>query len=157
MIAKSKICDLINISAQCSTYALDFTPDPAWFNGDSASIVGQCECPENMDWDDWEMTCYVSISSLVWQETSHKCWKYLYCNFCRWVFNRQEPGMSVPILDILIIVISLLAFLLSCVMLACVCVKICQFWVFVRSEASGNLPDGSDAVWNRNHFECFSY
>ena len=54
--------------------------------------------------------------------------------------------MSVPILDILIIVISLLAFLLSCVMLACVCVKICQFWVFVRSEASGNLPDGSDAV-----------
>ena len=69
MIAKSKICDLINISAQCSTYALDFTPDPAWFNGDSASIVGQCECPENMDWDDWEMTCYVSIS--YWSDKKH--------------------------------------------------------------------------------------
>ena len=47
---------------QCSKYELGFTPDSAWFNGDSASIIGQCECPDNMDWDNWEMTCYVSSS-----------------------------------------------------------------------------------------------
>ena len=52
----------LKISPQCKTYELSFTPDSAWFNGDYTSIVGQCECPENMDWDDWEMTCYVSIS-----------------------------------------------------------------------------------------------
>ena len=45
---------------QCSKYELGFTPDSAWFNGDSASIIGQCECPDSMDWDNWEMTCYVS-------------------------------------------------------------------------------------------------
>ena len=50
---------------QCSDYKINgklgFTPSIDWFNGDSASIVGQCECPENMDWDDYELECYVSF------------------------------------------------------------------------------------------------
>ena len=53
---------IIKIYSQCSTYKMSFTPDPAWFNGDYALIVGQCECPQDMDWDDSELTCYVSIS-----------------------------------------------------------------------------------------------
>ena len=50
---------------QCSDYKINgklgFTPSIDWFNGDFASIVGQCECPENMDWDDYELECYVSF------------------------------------------------------------------------------------------------
>ena len=49
----------IFVHFQCNRYELDFTPDNAWFNGDYTSIIGQCECPDEMDWDDWEMTCYV--------------------------------------------------------------------------------------------------
>ena len=50
---------------QCSDYKtngkLGFTPSIDWFNGDSASIVGQCECPESMDWDNYGLECYVSF------------------------------------------------------------------------------------------------
>merc|ERR1711974_97028 len=56
-------CNWLFKDLKCKTYELSFTPDSAWFNGDYTSIVGQCECPADLDWDDWEMTCYEPVMS----------------------------------------------------------------------------------------------
>ena len=62
---------------QCSNYNLGFTPDAKWFDGDSASIIGQvesnlllkltpskrfqCECIPDRDWDEIMFRCHVSL------------------------------------------------------------------------------------------------
>merc|ERR1719237_2046967 len=60
-------CNWLNQDLRCSSYKRSFTPNRNWFNGDFASIHGLCECPMGMVWNDWELTCYVSISH-HWKE-----------------------------------------------------------------------------------------
>ena len=87
---------------QCSKYELGFTPDSAWFNGDSASIIGQCECPDNMDWDNWEMTCYVSGSDFSGLLRS--------LNSLHW----QEPAMGVWLIALIVVASFFVVFVIAC-------------------------------------------
>jgi len=60
-------CDWLNKDLKCSSYKLSFTPNRAWFNGDSAGLIhGQCECPVGMNWNNREMTCYVPEAMSGW-------------------------------------------------------------------------------------------
>ena len=44
---------------QCRNYTLGFTPSPEWFHG-NGTVTGQCQCnDEGMDWQDYELECYV--------------------------------------------------------------------------------------------------
>ena len=44
---------------QCRAYTLGFTPSPEWFDG-NGTVTGQCQCnDEGMDWQDYELECYV--------------------------------------------------------------------------------------------------
>ena len=87
---------------QCSKYELGFTPDSAWFNGDSASIIGQCECPDNMDWDNWEMTCYVSGSDF----------SGLLCSLNS--LHRQEPAMGVWLIALIVVASFFVVLVIAC-------------------------------------------
>ena len=87
---------------QCSKYELGFTPDSAWFNGDSTSIIGQCECPDNMDWDNWEMTCYVSGSGFSGLLRSLNS------------LHRQEPAMGVWLIALIVVASFFVVLVIAC-------------------------------------------
>ena len=43
------------IILQCEDYELDFSVSRAWYGGDFAAIVGECECQGGMEWDNHEL------------------------------------------------------------------------------------------------------
>jgi len=52
-------CTWLDDELQCQKYTLDFQPDTDWFDGHSKDIVGQCQCGDDMDWQEEELECYV--------------------------------------------------------------------------------------------------
>lgn len=52
-------CTWLDRNLQCEDYELDFSPMRAWYGGDFAAIVGQCDCQGGMVWDNYELQCQV--------------------------------------------------------------------------------------------------
>merc|ERR1719312_1533962 len=52
-------CTWLDRNLQCEDYELDFSPVRAWYGGDFAAIVGQCDCQGGMEWDNRELECQV--------------------------------------------------------------------------------------------------
>ena len=50
-------CSWLDRSLLCQDYDLDINPSQAWFGGDSASIRGECQCEEGMEWDENLLEC----------------------------------------------------------------------------------------------------
>eukprot|EP00090_Calanus_glacialis_P028914 TRINITY_DN46358_c0_g1_i1.p1 TRINITY_DN46358_c0_g1~~TRINITY_DN46358_c0_g1_i1.p1 ORF type:complete len:202 (-),score=57.48 TRINITY_DN46358_c0_g1_i1:95-700(-) len=50
-------CNWLDRNLQCEDYELDFSVSRAWYGGDFAAIVGECECQGGMVWDDRELQC----------------------------------------------------------------------------------------------------
>jgi len=58
MLCRSdKDCKWIDPNLDCEDYELDFSPTRAWFGGDFAAIIGECDCPDNMQWNNYEVKC----------------------------------------------------------------------------------------------------
>jgi len=52
-------CTWLDRNLECEDYELDFSPVRAWYGGDFAAIVGQCDCRGGMEWDNRELECQV--------------------------------------------------------------------------------------------------
>lgn len=50
-------CNWIDRRMDCGDYELKFTPSALWFDGDFASIRGECSCPEGTFFNDNELRC----------------------------------------------------------------------------------------------------
>jgi len=50
-------CGWLDRNLQCEDYELDFSVSRAWYGGDFAAIVGECECQGGMEWDNHELQC----------------------------------------------------------------------------------------------------
>ena len=66
-------CDWINEQLHCEEYdSWTWTPSSDWFGGNGGEkildiIVGECECPDGMHFDDEEMECAdVSVFITLW-------------------------------------------------------------------------------------------
>ena len=60
MLCRSSLdCTWMDQNMQCEDYELDFSPVRAWYGGDFAAIIGQCDCRGGMEWDNRELECQV--------------------------------------------------------------------------------------------------
>ena len=53
-------CNWIDSRFYCQDYEITFTRSPYWFGGNATyrvNIIGSCECPDGMSFDDDEMEC----------------------------------------------------------------------------------------------------
>merc|ERR1711892_694612 len=58
-------CSWLDRNLQCEDYELDFSVSRAWYGGDFAAIVGECECQGGMEWDGRELRCQVGYRESV--------------------------------------------------------------------------------------------
>ena len=56
-------CMWLDEGLRCTDYKIDWSVASGWFNGDSASIVGSCDCLEGFWYEESQMSC-VAYSSL---------------------------------------------------------------------------------------------
>ena len=50
-------CSWLDRNLLCQDYKLDISISQAWFGGNSASIRGECQCGEGMEWNKEELQC----------------------------------------------------------------------------------------------------
>eukprot|EP00092_Neocalanus_flemingeri_P035959 GFUD01039152.1.p1 GENE.GFUD01039152.1~~GFUD01039152.1.p1 ORF type:complete len:195 (+),score=49.27 GFUD01039152.1:81-665(+) len=84
-------CNWLDRNLQCEDYNLVFSYSRAWYGGDFAAIVGECECQGGMVWNDYELQCQVQqfgglmtalIVVLVFAVLGCCCCGF-FCWFCR--------------------------------------------------------------------------
>ena len=53
-------CMWLDEGLRCTDYKMDWSVATDWFNGDSASIVGSCDCLEGFWYAEDQISCVVS-------------------------------------------------------------------------------------------------
>ena len=56
-------CMWLNEELRCTDYKIDWSVASGWFNGDSASIMGSCDCLDGFWYEESQISC-VAYSSL---------------------------------------------------------------------------------------------
>ena len=56
-------CMWLDEGLRCTDYKIDWSVASGWFNGDSASIVGSCDCLDGFWYEESQISC-VAYSSL---------------------------------------------------------------------------------------------
>ena len=54
-------CMWLDEGLRCTDYKIDWSVATDWFNGDSASIVGSCDCLEGFWYAEDQISCIVSL------------------------------------------------------------------------------------------------
>ena len=53
-------CMWLDERLRCTDYKMDWSVARDWFNGDTASIVGSCDCLEGFMYEEDQISCIVS-------------------------------------------------------------------------------------------------
>ena len=53
-------CMWLDERLRCTDYKMDWSVARDWFNGDTASIVGSCDCLEGFTYEEDQISCIVS-------------------------------------------------------------------------------------------------
>ena len=56
-------CMWLDERLRCTDYKMDWSVASDWFNGDTASIVGSCDCLEGFWYEESQISCIVSVLS----------------------------------------------------------------------------------------------
>ena len=64
MCRTTEDCSWLDRDLLCQEDELDISRvSPAWFGGDLASIVGECQCGDGVDWDEGFLECEEPLSA----------------------------------------------------------------------------------------------
>ena len=60
-------CMWLDEGLRCTDYKIDWSVASGWFNGDSASIVGSCDCLDGFWYEESQISCiaYSSLSGVA--------------------------------------------------------------------------------------------
>ena len=56
-------CMWLDKGLRCTDYKIDWSVASGWFNGDSASIVGSCDCLDGFWYEESQMSCVAYSNS----------------------------------------------------------------------------------------------